>query len=220
MIYSLTASLVLLYVPDDHAAGFVPGFPYCFLGPTYDKELVFGLYEWPLYFGMIVVCICCVPCMIRIAVTASVNETQWETMKQRFRPQMTIFLFLMLWLIVVAATIVFAGDVWNKESIPRELAAWMTCVLTTPGLSEDCPDVQGFQIDIIWWSLFMNGTIGFFYSLIFLFVNPTQQRLFCNAWENYKAGDSIFVRGAATTRSSKRSNSNLRNSNEPGQAST
>ena len=197
--YAFTASMIILFVPNNEAAGYTPGLTYCFFGPSYEYQILYGLYFWPFYLGVLVVVVACTACMVRIASTASVDHSRWKTLKKRFRPQFTIFLFMVLWLLVVISLIVISKDVSKKQQLVQAMVDWYQCVFTTPGPSSECQNPQGFNSNVAFWTLFMFSTVGLFFTFIYLFINPTQQHLFRKAWRE----KSPFVRRATASRTSK-----------------
>jgi hypothetical protein len=205
--YALTASLILVFVPDDQAGGYSPGYIYCLLGPSYDYKLFYGLYAWPFYIGIIIIVISCASSMIRLYYLGSGEVSILKTFKKHIRLQLTILLFMMVWLSVAIAFIAISKNVSQKEQIIQSNIKWYECVFTIQSLTTDCPDPIGDVADVTWWSMMMFSIVGLLYSIIFLLVNPTQQHIFKNAWRNYQAGIPIFVRRSPSSQTSRRSTS-------------
>ena len=202
-VYSFTASMIIMWVPDSASTGASPGVPYCFVGPTYIWALSYGLFWWPFYVGTLVIFFCCIGCIITIARTASVDG-KWQRIKRRLPSQLTIFLFLVVWLITVASMISLQSSFQSTvDDGVATTTEWYTCVFFSPTPYSECPIRATEYANLVWWELVCVGLIGTWFFVIYIIINPSQRSLYQHAWNNYKEGNSLFgsrqsMRGSTT----------------------
>ncbi|MDP2437315.1 MAG: hypothetical protein Q8P67_16345 [archaeon] len=204
--YCLVTSLVVTFVPNSHAMQAIPSFPYCFFN---DEGLHYGLFRWPFYLGVLVVSISSVACLIRIATTAGAGS-KWSRLRRRLSAQLTIFAFMVVWLLAVVSTIMI--NTYFDLAVPKiteSLQEWYGCIFTTPRLTTDCQISYQYNLGFLWFHIVMMCTVGLWYSFIYLVLNPNQQSFYRAAILNCREGRPFNeTRATATNFSTSRHSSN------------
>ena len=187
--YSLIASLVATYVPNSHSMQALPSFPYCFFK---DRGLNYGLFRWPFYLGVLIVCGASISSLVRIAATASTGN-KWSSLRRRMPAQVTIFAFMGFWLVTVVSTIMINSYFDSSEaSIVVALKQWYGCIFTTSLPTTECEITFQYNSGFLWFHVVMLSTVGIWYALIYLVLNPNQHELYKAAIRNYREGRPLF----------------------------